>query len=165
MTEGVRGRRECRELLESLGNLDTETIRETDWRDFEGACAGLLSENGYRAQRNVWFSTPDRRYQIDVVGLGLRRVICIDCKAWTTGGGSSRSRSAVRDQKERTVQFKRWGSHRGIADAEKAPFYPLIVTLRNEDLVLHRGVAVVPFEMLNRFLLDFHRHEAGLFSA
>ncbi len=147
----------------SLRNLDHEGIDEVHWREFEDYCGQVLAENGYRAQRNVWFSTPERRYQIDVVGIGLGRAICVDCKAWKVGGGTSRARTAAREQKERTVQFKRHGYPRDGKRRKETRFYPLIVTLKSEEVVLDEGVAVVPFQGLNRFIFDFYAYEPELF--
>lgn len=157
------GETKCEELLGYLNRLDTASIKAVDWRDFESRCAEVLAENGYKVLGSIWFRGPDRRYQIDVVGVLLNRVICIDCKAWTTGGGSSRSKRAVESQKERTLRLKRCVSVRGLAGPEDMDFYPLIVTLRSEDVTLHDGVAVVPFEMFNTFLVEFDSYEDRLF--
>ena len=69
----------------------------------------------------------------------------------------------MESQKERTLRLKCCVSVGGLASPEDMDFYPLIVTLRSEDVTLHGGVAVVPFEMFNTFLVEFDSYEDRLF--
>ncbi len=155
----------CGDLLRCLSQLDDVTIARIDWREFESHCTQVLEENGYRVLGSVWFSDQERRYQIDVVGVRMKRVVCIDCKAWTTGGGTHRSRKAAEAQKVRTVKLKASLSSKGSSGTEEMAFFPLIVTLKAEGVFAHDGVAIVPFEMLNAFLVDFDSYRAELFRA
>ncbi|MFQ6079761.1 MAG: NERD domain-containing protein [Thermodesulfobacteriota bacterium] len=154
----------CEILLRYLGQLNEAAIHEVGWRDFESHCATVLEENGYRVLGNVWFRDETRRYQMDIVAVLLRRVICIDCKAWTKGGGSSRARMAAQTQRERTMKLKSVAI-KGLPHPEEMSFFPMVVTLKSEDVVLHEGVAIVPFEMLNTFVVNFDSYEAELFRA
>ena len=153
----------CQRLLDILGSLDEAGVKGVGWKDFESHCARVLEENGYRVLGSIWFKGQCRRYQIDVVGALIRRVICVDCKAWTKGGGSSRSRRAAESQKERTIQLKCCMSVRGLGGCGRMRFYPLVVTLRSEDITMHEGVPVVPFEKLNSFIVGFDSYEDELF--
>ncbi len=153
----------CQRLLDILGRLDDIGVKGVRWRDFESQCARILEENGYRVLGSIWFKGQGRRYQIDLVGALMGRLICVDCKAWTRGGGSSRSRRAAESQKERTIQLKGCMSVRGLEGHGGMRFYPLVVTLRAEDITIHEGVPVVPFEKLNSFIVGFDCYEDELF--
>jgi hypothetical protein len=153
----------CEKLLRCLDRLDDAGINKVGWQDFESHCAHVLERNGYRVPGSVWFRGPDRRYQIDVVGMLLGRVLCIDCKAWKKGGGSSRLMKAAESQKERAIQLERCVSPGVLGDHDGMAFYPLIVTLRSQDLQVHEGVAAVPFSALNTFLVDFDLYQEDLF--
>ena len=152
----------CERILLSLSTLRDGPLHELRWQDFERHCAEVMERNGYRAAGGIWFHDGERRYQIDVVGIHPRRVICADCKAWNSGGGTHRSRKAAEEQKERTIKLKSNVRFVGLAGLD---FFPLIVTLKTEGVVLHEGVAVVPFELFNAFLVDFPCYEGELFSA
>lgn len=153
----------CQRLLDVLGRLDDAGVKGVAWRDFESHCARILEENGYRVLGSIWFRGQGRRYQIDVVGALIGRVICIDCKAWKRGGGSSRSKRAAEGQKERTIQLKGCMSVRGLRGCEAMHFYPLVVTLKSEDVTIHEGVPVVPFEKLNSFIVGLDCYEDEIF--
>ncbi len=150
-------------LLEALGALDDAQVKRIGWRNFESLCARLLEENGYKVLGSIWFRDQNRRYQIDVVGALLRRVICIDCKAWTKGGGLYRSIKAARDQKERTIQLRRCMSATKLQPRDEMHLYPMVVTLKSEDVTVHEGVPVVPFDKLNSFIVGFDWYEDELF--
>ena len=154
---GLRG---CEELITCLGEFSDEA--ELDWRDFESHCARILEENDYTIRAGVWFRDEERKYQIDVVGVILSRVLCVDCKAWARGGGSSRSRNAAELQRERTAKLKEIVGQKGILMDPSMRFYPMVITLKNEGISLHEGTPIVPFEALNSFLVDLDLIEAEL---
>jgi hypothetical protein len=151
----------CEAILESLLNLKDGPLEDLRWQDFERHCAEVMEGNGYRVLGGICFRDGERRYQIDLVAVHHRRVLCADCKAWRSGGGAHRSRKAAEDQMERTGKLR--GHARAVEEGiEGLDFYPLVVTLKCEAITLHEGVPVVPFEMLNAFLVDFESYRAQL---
>ncbi len=153
----------AQDLLDRLNHLDCGALVQVGWRDFEARCAEVLAENGYTVLGSLWFRGANRRYQIDVVAVLLRQILCIDCKAWRKGGGSYRSRRAAESQKERTIQLKGRISPKGLPIDDGAVLYPIVVTLRSEDLAIHGGVPIVPFQGLNTFVVDFDSYRESFF--
>jgi hypothetical protein len=151
----------CEAILESLLNLRDGPLKDLRWQDFERHCAEVMEYNDYRVIGGIWFKDDERRYQIDLVAVSNRRVLSADCKAWRAGGGAHRSRKAAEGQMERTARLRAHARARdeGIANLD---FYPLVVTLKCEAITLHEGVPVVPFEMLNAFLVHFESYQAQL---
>ncbi len=146
-----------RQALDEIASL-TRTLEgyrsdvRIDWRDFESYCSRVVAENGYQVKRNVWLGGKRRR-QIDVIGSLFRRVLSIDCKAWTRAGGPSRLVLAASKQRERTALLKDRCS-RGLNDLDPSvPFYPLIVTLRDEVIRVVSGTPIVSFIDFNSFLV------------
>jgi len=132
--------------------------KPVDWRNFESYCVTVLAENGYRAQRNVWLKGSDRR-QIDIVAARLGRVLCIDCKAWNRAGGASRTARAVAKQRERTRLLKGQCVERIHAFDPSLPFYPMIVTLKDEGLRIFYGTPIVSFIDFNSFLVHMEEYD------
>ena len=152
----------CELLLAHLSELNESALAQLDWRDFEHHCATVLERNGYRVTGGLCFRDEDRKYQVDVVGVKANRVLCLDCKAWLTGSGASRSRKAAEVQRERSARLKAHlaaGASRAGADFT---FYPVVVTLKNEGTFLHDGTPVVAFQDLNHFLINFEYYEPEL---
>ena len=137
-----------------------DLLEKFNWKEFEEAVAEIFSENGLYAKRNVRFKT-DRRFEIDIVASKPRKVFCVDCKEWSRGRNKkSGITHAAELQKERTLQFEKFLSKNIIArnklrileQSKFYRFYPILVTLFEEDLKDEGGVVVVPVWKLNSFL-------------
>lgn len=128
-----------------------------DWRGFEEIIGEILNSNGFKIYRNFRFKTK-RRYEIDLVAIGNRRVLCIDCKQWGKGRyKKSGLRNAVEKQRERVKQLLKFLKKNPIAQDKlnlKYEFHPLIVTLLQEELIKENGVFIVPVWKLNSFLVE-----------
>jgi hypothetical protein len=152
----------CRDLISYLEVLDGSRISDLDWRDFESHCGTVLRENGYEVTEGICFSNVKRKFQIDIVAAGLKHALCIDCKAWKRGGGRGRSIRASEDQLERTMELRSCLESKGLMHLEALKLYPALVTLQQEDISIHEGVPIVPFEQLNAFLVNFAYYEDEL---
>jgi Holliday junction resolvase len=146
------------------GKTIEEILEKFDWREFEKTVAEIFERNGFEVKQNFVFKTK-RRYQIDSLAKGKRIIFCIDCKEWRKGRYKKTGlKYATKDQKERVGELIKFLKKNLIArqmlkiDLEKQKFYPLVVTLLEEDLLKENETFVVPVWKLNSFLLDVERY-------
>jgi len=136
-------------------------LEKFDWREFEETVGEILNSNGFKIYRNFRFKTK-RRHEIDLVAIGSRRVLCIDCKQWGEGRyKKSGLRHAVEKQRERVKQLLKFLKKNPIAQAKlnlKLEFHPLIVTLLQEELIKENGVFIIPVWKLNSFLVELEKY-------
>ncbi len=142
------------------GALIEDVLSKIDWKEFEKTAGSIFAENDFNVKNNFRFKTK-RKYEIDIVASRKRKVICADCKEWNRGRYKrSALSSAAKKQKQRTDQFEEFVKNNPIAKSqlkipENPKFYPILVTLFEEDLREDGGVFVVPIWKLNTFLNEF----------
>jgi len=118
--------------------------RKLKWQWFEKLTAWVFEQNGFDVSAGTVRIKDGIKRQYDVLAEGHRYVFAVDCKRWTGGRyKSSQLRRAVEMHIERcSLICQEYG--KGII--------PLIVTLMQEDILIHSGVPVVPIDRLNRFI-------------
>ena len=140
-----------------------EVLENFDWKQFEEIVEEILEVNNFKVHRNFRFKTK-RRYEIDLNATKNGKVLCIDCKEWRRGRNKkSGLKIAVRKQRERIKQFQKFLKGNLIAQTKLKvkpgfKFYPLIVTLLQEELVEEDSVFIVPVWKLNSFLVEIERY-------
>jgi len=127
-------------------------LKDFGWRDFEDFVAEIFSLNNFITKRRVRFKT-SKRYEIDIVAEKDNFVLCIDCKKWRRGRYKEYGlKKAAEKQKERCENLKNF-----LNDERK--YFPLVVTLYEENISKHNSVIFVPVwklnEVLNRFEVYF----------
>ena len=126
------------------------------WQEFEDIAAVALERNNYVAAKNVRFKHAGRRMEIDVVGCRKPLVICIDCKHWRHGTGSSALRRIAEAQVERTRALAESLPNVSLeiecAKWDKAKFVPAILTLIPVSFKFYDKVPIVPVLQLQDFL-------------
>jgi len=128
-----------------------KVLEETDWKNFEQLVAAILEQHGYKTVLNYRFKHK-RRYEIDVIAIGSRRAILIDCKKWS-GGRYKKSAllKAIEKQEERAKELF---SVCPLFLQNVKEWLTLIVTLMEEDINKYSDTYVVPVWRLNSFLLS-----------
>ena len=135
------------EELESIGP-------RMKWQYFERLVAFVFDSNGFDVSVGVVKKFGGAKRQYDVIAEGPRHIIAADCKRWTGRRyKASLLRSAADRQVERCTCLK--------SEAEKN-IIPLIVTLMNEDIVIHQGVPIVPIEKLNTFINSWEENDDAI---
>lgn len=132
-----------------------EVLKKFDWRGFEEIVAEIFIANGFHVKNGVRFKTR-KRYEIDLVAIKSEYCLCVDCKKW--GGGRYKLtalREAIKRQIERTEEFKKVSMH---SLEGKLKFYPLIVTLMEEEIKVEHNVFVIPVWKLNKFLINLEAY-------
>jgi Holliday junction resolvase-like predicted endonuclease len=140
-----------------------EVLKNLDWKDFEEFVVNVFSDNNFVVKRNFRFKTK-RRYEIDIVASRGNSVVCVDCKEWSKGRyKKSGLKHAVKNQENRVKEFKKFLKKNLIAQnvlkiEPDSAFYPLIVTLFEEDLIIENNTFIVPVWKLNGFLLELEKY-------
>jgi len=138
-------------------------IGEIDWKEFEKLVSKILKKHDFDTHHNFRFKT-NRRYEIDIVAVKKKILLAIDCKKWGTGRHKKTGlKYAIKDQKERVKQLKKFLKNNSIAKSKfkiskKVKFIPLIITWFEEDLIEHENVFIIPAWKLNSFLLDLSEY-------
>ncbi len=129
-----------------------------DWRDFEALAAKYLQAHGYRVYRNLRLPPP-HGLEVDVLGLGRRYTVIVDCKHWSPGYSKKwKLRKAVEDHLERIERLKKrlWVLARKYGEELKGikKVVPVIVTLTDPGIRYIDKVLVSPINAFNNLLLD-----------
>jgi Holliday junction resolvase len=153
---------ELEKIREDLlkGKTIEEILEKFDWREFEKTVAEIFEVNDFEVKQNFIFRTK-RNYQIDVLAMRKRIVLCVDCKEWGRGRYKKTGlKHAAKNQEERVKQLIKFLKKNLVArkilkiDLKKQKFYPLIVTLLEEDLLKENETFFVPVWKLNSFLVS-----------
>jgi Holliday junction resolvase len=141
------------------GKSIEEILEKFDWKKFEDLVAEIFRKNEFKVKQSFWFRTK-RKYEIDIVAIKGSFVLCIDCKEW----GKKRYKKtglkyAAKNQEKRVKEFIKFIKNNRIIQDKleinpNCKFFPLLVTLFEEDLIKENNVFVVPVYKLNTFLIE-----------
>jgi hypothetical protein len=141
-----------------LGADLEKVCRLLSWQEFEQIIEVALNINGYATVKRQRFKDQNRRYEIDIIGVGGQVVLLIDCKHWKQSWKRSETKKAVQAQLRRAQAISK---DRNIVALEKklnqrirgrVVFVPVIVTLSETPVKLHMGIPVVPVLKFGSFL-------------
>ena len=129
-----------------------------DWRDFEALTAKYLQAHGYKVYRNLRLPPP-HGLEIDVLGLGPRYTVIVDCKHWSPGYSKKwKLRRAVEDHLERIGKLKNrlWVLARKYGEELRSikKIVPVIVTLTDPGIRRIEKALISPINTLNDLLLS-----------
>ena len=99
-----------------------------------------------------------KRYEIDIIGVKGRTCLCVDCKEWS-GGRDKKSglKNAAKKMEKRVEELKKFLKKNSITDVDM-DFYPIIVTLLEENLIKENDTLIIPASKLNSFLLEIETY-------
>ncbi|MEM5794056.1 MAG: restriction endonuclease [Candidatus Aenigmatarchaeota archaeon] len=142
-------------------NLEEE-LRSLDWKNFEKVVQEIFEANGFRVKRNFRFKTK-KRYEIDIIAIKDNFNFCVDCKRLGKGRyKKSEIVKAIKKQEERNKELKKFLKTNLLAkDSLKIiseKFYPMLVTLFEEEIVKENETFVVPIWKLNSFLNEVENY-------
>jgi hypothetical protein len=136
---------------------DPERVcRKLNWKEFEQVTLIALDSNGYDSKRHFIFKQRRKRWEIDIVGVKGRLVLCVDCKHWTYGWQRSRITTAVQQQIVRTKALADEISNHikrlRLSDRTEFTFVPILVTLADVCSRNILNVPIVPVLRMRSFL-------------
>ena len=134
-----------------LGVSENVVARGLDWRMFEEYAARALAEAGYRVYRGLRVGGRGG-LELDVLGLGARVGVAIDCKHWEPRYTvPSRLREAAKRHVERVMKLASfWDRLRLPPGCWK--IIPALLVLREHVPRLLEGVVIVPVSRLRGFI-------------
>ena len=147
----------------SKGQEIEEALEKFNWREFEDFITEIFRNNGFNVKQNFRFKTKNR-YEIDLLAIGKRVAFCVDCKGWGRGRYKKTGlKYAAKNQEKRLEELRKFLKKNPIAVGmmnigQTQEFYPLIVTLFEEDLLKESDTIVVPVWKLNSFLLEMDNY-------
>jgi len=147
----------------SKGQEIEEVLKKFNWKEFEGFIAEIFRDNGFAVKQNFRFKTKNR-YEIDLLAINKRVAFCVDCKEWNQGRYKKTGlKYAAKNQEKRLEELRKFLKKNPIAtgmlNVDANPnFYPLIVTLFEEDLTKENNTIIVPAWKLNGFLLEMDNY-------
>ena len=148
-------------IIGFLAGIDFDRIiKELTWQEFEILSTIIGGEFGYEAFTGLNFTTPARKYQIDVILKKNPYILLIDCKHFGGTGKKSALKKAVEEQIERAKALAKkvtdLQEKLKIASWKKIIFMPLIITWLDDEIYFYEKVPVVPFTKLRSFFDDFY---------
>ncbi len=121
---------------------------EMKWQYFEKLVGWVFEQNGFDVRVNVTESFGQgRKRQFDVVAEGFRVTFLVECKKWSGKRHKvSLLKKAVKEHRERCGMY---------AKKHGKDVVPLVVTLTEEDILLHEKIPIIPVDKLNTFINHF----------
>ncbi|MEM5883025.1 MAG: restriction endonuclease [Candidatus Aenigmatarchaeota archaeon] len=150
-------------MLESIKTKKLEEELEAfDWKNFEKVTQEIFEINGFKVRRNFRFKTK-KRYEIDIIAIKDSFNFCVDCKRLGKGRyKKSEILKAIKKQEERSEELRKFLNSNFLAkeslEIKSSKFYPIIVTLFEEEIVKENETFVVPIWKLNSFLNEVENY-------
>ena len=139
-----------------LGADPEKVCRNLSWEEFEEIAIKAFEMNGYSAIKHFRFRHKGRSWEIDVLAMKEKVVICTDCKRWKRRMSASTALKVVNAQIERV---------KALAEAlpkikgkvkfrlkEEVFLVPAVLSLIPSPLKFYKNIPVVPIFQLQNFL-------------
>jgi hypothetical protein len=137
------------DAIETIGDLESVS-EESAWQNFERLVSFIFERNDFATKVNTVKTLNKKRRQYDVIARKGDRTFLVECKKWAGNRYRlSALKRAVLQHKERTTFYE------GIMHGDTVP---VIVTLIEEEILVHEGVPLVPVLRLDAFIRELDCH-------
>jgi hypothetical protein len=127
-----------------------EVSAESAWQNFERLAAFIFEQNDFRVKVNTVKTLNKKRRQYDVIAWKNGQTFLVECKKWAGNRYRlSALKKAIEQQKERTAFY---------VDVTNEDAIPVIVTLIEEEILVHERVPIVPVSKLDGFIHELDNH-------
>ena len=140
----------------SLGADIERVCRNLSWKEFEDVAVTAFQTNGYSTIKHFRFRHENRMWEIDVLAIKGKIVVCVDCKRWMKRLTASTMSRIVKAQMKRVKALSK--SLSKIMDTllflseGKIFLIPVILSLVPASSKFCNGVPIVPILQLQNFL-------------
>ena len=140
----------------TLGADIERVCRNLSWKEFEDVAVTAFRTNGYSTIKHFRFRHEGRMWEIDVLAVKGRIVVCVDCKRWMKRLTASTMSRIVKAQMKRVKALSK--SLSKIMDTllflseGKIFLIPVILSLVPASSKFCNGVPIVPILQLQNFL-------------
>ena len=136
-----------------------DASRFLEWQDFERFAERCLIELGFKTYKNARVKGEGRSWQLDVVGVKERLVICLDCKHWAPPMAISRFKNPELHQSRATELFaSKLANERHLTITS----LPVILTLFEPPRRILGNTVLVSVQMLPSMLRELTPYTPGL---
>jgi hypothetical protein len=151
----------------NLGGEPTEVCGLLDWREFEQLSLKAFQLNGYEATKGFTFSSKKRRFQIDILAIKSKTMLCVDCKHWMFSHWFSNLKEATKAHLCRTEAFAKdidlLTKKLSFKISKKIFIIPVMLTLGDPRSRIIEDVPIVSVLKLRNFLYELpYPPDAGL---
>jgi len=148
---------EMEKEIEKLAEIE-DYLAKRDWKDFEAVVAGIFERHGFSCEIRRRFKVKNKRFEIDVIAVKGEKLMLIECKRW---GRGRYKKYQLKIAAERLKEKAKLYLEKILPAQKEEKRYVramnallLVVTLCEEDLLVHERVIFVPIWKLNSFLLQ-----------
>jgi len=137
------------EDITCIGDLETVS-KESAWQNFERLAGFIFEKHDFTVKVNAVKTLHKSRRQYDVIARKNGQTFLIECKKWAGHRYRlSALKRAIEQHKERTAFYR---------DVTNEDAIPVIVTLIEEEILVHEGVPIVPVSKLDGFIRELDNH-------
>ncbi|MCD6241308.1 restriction endonuclease, partial [Candidatus Bathyarchaeota archaeon] len=146
----------------TLGADIERVCRNLSWKEFEDVTVTAFQTNGYSTIKHFRFRHENRMWEIDVLAVKGKIVVCVDCKRWMKRLSASTMSKVAEAQIERVRALSK--SFSKIMDKSTFPaegrifLIPIILSLVPASSKFCNGVPIVPILQLQNFLDELPAH-------
>ncbi|RLI20231.1 hypothetical protein DRO54_06710 [Candidatus Bathyarchaeota archaeon] len=142
----------------NLGADIEKVCRNLSWKEFEDLAVKAFQANGYSTIKNFRFRHRNRMWEIDLLAVKGRIVVCVDCKRWMRRLVPSTIAKVVETQIERVKalsEILQESRHKLNFILEKNVYLvPMILSLIPSSHKFWNGTPIVPILQLQDFLSE-----------
>ena len=139
--------------------IDIERVcKIAGWREFEDLAALIAESNGYATTKHLRFKSGARRYEIDVLALGMPWSLVIECKRWRRSQQAALRRTANVQMEKASLlaeALPNLGKKVGRRVEYSLKLVPVVLMLSDVNIETENGVPMVPIVKFQDFVEGF----------
>ena len=142
----------------TLGADIERVCRNLSWKEFEDVAVTAFQTNGYSTIKHFRFRHENRMWEIDVLAIKGKIVVCVDCKRWMKRLTASTMSKVAEAQIERVKALSKIMDKSTFPVEGRIFLIPMILSLIPASSKFCNGVPIVPILQLQNFLDEFPAH-------
>jgi len=142
----------------TLGADIERVCRNLSWKEFEDVAVTAFQTNGYSTIKHFRFRHENRMWEIDVLAVKGKIVLCVDCKRWTKRLAASTMSKVAEAQIERAKALSKIVDKSSFPAEGRIFLIPMILSLIPASSKFCNGVPIVPILQLQNFLDELPAH-------
>ena len=142
----------------SLGADIERVCRNLSWKEFEDVAVTAFQTNGYSTIKHFRFRHENRMWEIDVLAVKGKIVVCVECKRWMKRLTASTMSKVAEAQIERVRALSKIMDKSTFPVEGRIFLIPMILSLVPASSKFCNGVPIVPILQLQNFLDELPAH-------
>ena len=142
----------------TLGADIERVCRNLSWKEFEDVTVTAFQTNGYSTIKHFRFRHENRMWEIDVLAIKGKIVVCVDCKRWMKRLSASTMSRVAEAQIGRVKALSKIIDKSTFPAEGRTFLIPMILSLVPASSKFCNGVPIVPILQLQNFLDELPAH-------